>query len=670
MAWRRIATVVIILAACLIALGPAANFLVDWLWFSAVGYVDVFWTILGAKVALFLVVFAASAVLLWLNGSLACRFAERQGHLPLVVWGSTSAQRLAALSAHLPQRLLWRLVAGGVLILAALIALGEAGNWDVALRFIRQAPYGQSDPLYGKDIGFYLFSLPAYVALKNWMLLTLVLSALVAGAVYSVSDNLTLDEHGSASPRVIAHGSALLGLFFAVKAWSYWIDRYLLLYDDNAVVVGAAYTDVHVELPMLSALVWLSSVAAFASWANMWVRSYRLPAVGAVLVFGGSFVLALAFPALFQRFYVKPNELRLETPYIQRNIALTREAYNLGRVTVKPFPAEQGLTLQSLQDNRPTIDNIRLWDWQPLMDTYAQLQEIRTYYKFHDIDIDRYEIDGSYQQVMLSARELEPARLPSNAQTWVNLHLLFTHGDGVVMSPVTRKSAEGLPIFYLQDIPPVASGGPVVQEPRIYFGQGADSYVMVNGSTPEFDYPKGKDNVYGAYKGADGVAVGGMMRRTLFAWYFDDLNILLTNYITSESSNSVPSQHPESRSDNCSLPPPGPRPLRGGQRRAALLDARRLHYERVVPLCRAPSWRRNELHSKFGEGRHRRLQRIGGLLCSGSSRSSDRNLPAHFPWAVQVVRGHASGSAKARPLPGGSLPHPGPALPRLSHGRA
>ena len=167
MAWRRIAAVVIIIAACLIALGPAANFLVDWLWFSAIGYVDVFWTILGAKVALFLVVFAASAVLLWLNGSLAYRFAERQGRLPLVVWGSTSAQRLAALSAHLPQRLLWRLVAGGVLVLAALIALGEAGNWDVALRFIRQAPYGQSDPLYGKDIGFYLFSLPAYVGTEG-----------------------------------------------------------------------------------------------------------------------------------------------------------------------------------------------------------------------------------------------------------------------------------------------------------------------------------------------------------------------------------------------------------------------------------------------------------------------------------------------------------------------
>ena len=409
----------------------------------------------------------------------------------------------------------------------------STGTWPSA--YIGQAPYGQSDPLYGKDIGFYLFSLPAYVALKNWMLLTLALCALVAGAVYWAHGDLTLEKRPPATPWVIAHGSALLGLFFAVKAWSYWLDRYLLLYGDNAVVVGAAYTDVHVELPALLALVGIASAAAFASWANMWVRSYKLPAATAVLVFGGSFVLALAVPALFQRIYVKPNELQLETPYLQRNIAHTQEAYKLRQFTVKPFPAEQGLTFQSLQDNRATIDNIRLWDWQPLMDTYAQLQEIRTYYKFHDIDIDRYEIGDSYQQVMLSARELDPARLPSNAQTWVNLHLLFTHGEGVVMSPVTRKSAEGLPIFYLQDIPPVASGGPAVREPSIYFGQGADSYVIVNGSTPEFDYPKGKDNVYGTYKGADGVAIGGMVRRTLFAWYFDDLNILLTNYITSES---------------------------------------------------------------------------------------------------------------------------------------
>jgi uncharacterized protein len=538
MALRRIVVALIIIAACLIALGFGVDFLVDWLWFSAVGYTAVFWTILGTKVALFLAVFAASAILLWLNGSLAYRLAVRRGYPPPAVspWGSTGDQTLAAQLARLSQHLPWRsLIAGSALVLAAVVALGEAGNWDMVLRFIRQAPYGQSDPLYGKDIGFYLFSLPAYVALKNWMLLTLVLSALAAGAIYWVHGKLTFHQRLWASPSVIAHGSALLGLFFALKAWSYWLDRFLLLYGDNTVVVGAAYTDVQVELPVLSALVGLALAAAFASWANIWVRSYKLPAAGAVLVFGSSFVLALAFPALFQRIYVKPNELQLETPYIQRNIALTREAYNLHQITVKPFPAEQGLTFQSLQDNPATIDNIRLWDRQPLIDTYAQLQEIRTYYKFLDVDVDRYDLSGSYQQVMLSARELEPARLPPNAQTWVNLHLLFTHGNGLVMSPVTRKSAEGLPILYLHDIPPVASGGPTLSEPRIYFGQGAESYVIVKGSIPEFDYPKGKDNAYATYKGADGVALSGMARRTLFAWYFNDANILLTSYITSES---------------------------------------------------------------------------------------------------------------------------------------
>jgi uncharacterized membrane protein (UPF0182 family) len=326
-----------------------------------------------------------------------------------------------------------------------------------------------------------------------------------------------------------------LGLFFAVKAWSYGLDRFLLLYGDNGVVVGAGYTDIHVALPVLWVMIGLACTAALVSWANVRLQTYKLPLAAAVLVLGSSFVLALVFPALFQRFYVKPNELQLEAPYLQRNIALTQEAYNLRQVTVKPLPAEQGLTFQSLQDNRATIDNIRLWDWQPLMDTYAQLQEIRTYYKFLDVDIDRYTLDGSYQQVMLSARELAPELLPPNAQTWVNLHVLFTHGNGVVMSPVTRKSPEGLPIFYLQDIPPAASGGPAVREPRLYFGQGADSYVIVKGDVPEFDYPKGNDNVYAAYDGADGVAVGGIARRSLFAWYFNDPNILLSRYITDES---------------------------------------------------------------------------------------------------------------------------------------
>ena len=267
----------------------------------------------------------------------------------------------------------------------------------------------------------------------------------------------------------------------------------------------------------------------------MRLRTIRLLIAAPLLVFGGSFLFAELIPGLFERFFVKPNELQLETPYIRQNIALTREAYNLGQIAVKPFPAEQDLTFQSLKDNSGTIDNIRLWDWQPLMDTYAQLQEIRTYYRFLDVDVDRYNLGDSYQQVTLAARELDPSLLSANAQTWVNLHLLFTHGNGAVMSSVTQKSAEGLPIFYLKDIPPIATGGPPITEPRIYFGQGSPGYVIVKTGTPEFDYPKGKDNAYARYDGADGIPIGGIGWRALFAWQMDDLNILLSDYITSES---------------------------------------------------------------------------------------------------------------------------------------
>ena len=232
---------------------------------------------------------------------------------------------------------------------------------------------------------------------------------------------------------------------------------------------------------------------------------------------------------------VKPSELQLEKPYIERNIMLTRQAYDLDRIVARPFAAEQTLTFDTLEANKATIDNIRLWDWLPLYDTYAQLQEIRTYYKFHDLDVDRYWLDGSYQSVMLSARELQPSLLPPNAQTWVNRHVLFTHGNGAVMSPVTRKSAEGLPYFYLRDIPPVAEGGPEIREPRIYYGEESNTYVIVKSTVPEFDYPKGQDNAYAAYEGTGGIPIGGLLRRMLFAQYFNDVNLLLTDYVTRDS---------------------------------------------------------------------------------------------------------------------------------------
>ncbi len=541
--WRGAVVVVmiaaIVLSICLILLGLMGDFLVDWLWFSSVGYFDVFWTTIFAEAVVFFTVFLATAIILWVNGLLASSFArspwtQRPADLE---WKRAGVATLPDVLEFMRHRLPWPLViAGGASVLAVLVAWGEVRNWGVFLRYFYQVPYGTNDPLYEKDIGFYLFSLPAYVVIKNWMLLTLFLSALFAGAVYWVHGDIQYDaQRRSISPTVIAHGSVLLGFFFAVKAWSYGLDRYLLLYGDNGVVVGASYTDIHVELPVLWLLIGLSIVAALAAWANLWVRTYRLPAAAAVLVFGGSFVLSGMVPGLFRHVFVKPSELERERPFIERNIALTQRAYNLHQITAKPFSAEQDLTSETLEANKATIDNIRLWDWQPLIDTYAQLQEIRTYYKFHDVDVDRYWLGGAYQSVMLSARELKSSLLPPNAQTWVNRHVLFTHGNGVVMSPVTRKSTEGQPLFYLRDIPPVATGGPEIREPRIYYGEETDTYVIVKGSTPEFDYPKGKDNIYAAYDGTGGIRVAGIARRILFAWYFNDLNLLFSNYITGDS---------------------------------------------------------------------------------------------------------------------------------------
>ena len=538
-ALRLLIIAVIIFFICLILLDLISGFLVDWLWFSAIGYFGVFWTIIFAKAEVFFAVFLATTIILWVNGSLAFRFARSQWSQRLAEfeWKPTGAATLPEVLEFTRHRLPWPVaIVCGACIIAALVAWGEVNNWDVFLQFLYQVPYGASDPLYRNDIGFYLFTLPAYIAIKNWMLLTLFLSALFAGAIYWVHGDIEYAaQRRSMSPAAIAHGSVLLGFFFAVKACSYGLDRYLLLYGDNGVVVGASYTDIHFGLPVLWLLIGLSIVAAFAAWANVRVRTYRIPVAAAVLVFGGSFVLSEVIPGLFQRVFVKPSELQLERPYIQRNIALTQQAYDLHQITAKPFPAEQDLTLKTLEANKATIDNIRLWDWNPLMDAYVQLQEIRTYYKFHDVDVDRYWLDGAYQSVMLSARELKSSLLPPNAQTWVNTRVLFTHGNGVVMSPVTRKSAEGLPLFYLRDIPPISTGGPDIREPRIYYGEETSNYVIVKGGTPEFDYPKGKDNIYAAYDGTGGVPIGGILRKNLFAWHFGDLNLLLSSYITGAS---------------------------------------------------------------------------------------------------------------------------------------
>jgi uncharacterized membrane protein (UPF0182 family) len=285
---------------------------------------------------------------------------------------------------------------------------------------------------------------------------------------------------------------------------------------------------------MLAGLSALALLAAVLCSANVFVRGFRLPVAALVLVMGGA-LLESVIPAVFQSYRVKPDELRLEAPYIKSNIDLTQFGYGLDHVSSRQFPARGQLTPEVLAANQNTIDNIRWWDPSPLIETYRQLQEIRLYYDFHDVDIDRYNLNGTYQQVMLAARELNQSRLPPDAQTWINQHFKFTHGIGLAMSPVNRFDEEGLPVFHVKDIPPVSSVGLRIDRPELYYGELERNYVVVGGATKEFDYPKGQENVYTTYQGGGGVSLSSLWRRLLFAWYFGDIKLLISNNVTASS---------------------------------------------------------------------------------------------------------------------------------------
>lgn len=536
---RIFAIVALAVFAALILLRLAASFLVDWTWFASLGYGSVFWTTVTAKVAVFGVVFVATAVILYINAVLAQKLSGFKPHLHPVSspWNSIEGLTPPILLERLYRSFPWGLVIAAVaVVLALLIAASQLGNWSVVLRYLYQVPYGKTDPLFGMDIGFYLFTLPAYLAIKDWLLFTVTVAALMAGGLYWVHGAVQFDQQRRfIAPSAVAHFSGLLGVWLIVKAFDYWLQRFQVVYGDNGVVVGASYTDVHLQLPILWALAVLALIGAAVSFVNLRGRSLKHPLMVAAALVVVSAVVAPVISGLYERFYVKPNQLQLESPYIAHNIAMTREAYGLNNIVEKPFSGEDTLTADAIENNRLTVDNIRLWDYKPLLASYAQLQEIRTYYKFTDADVDRYTLNGVNQQVLTSAREMDTTALPPNAQTWVNLHVLYTHGNGVVMSPVTKTETGGLPSLYVKDIPPVSTGGPKVTEPRIYFGEGPDSYIIVKGRQAEFDYPKGDNNAYTRYQGRDGVSIGGFGNRLLYSYYFGDVNILLSNIVTPES---------------------------------------------------------------------------------------------------------------------------------------
>ncbi len=534
---RALVIVVVVLLASLVLLSTLTGFLVDWLWFDTLGFGAVFTTVWHAKLAAFGIAAGLSVALLGLNGLVAVGApVPHVRRLRVTRIRRGGGEVLPEVMEFSLERLPWsRLVLAGAGVIGVLLGLGQAGSWRVFLRWLYAVPFERTDPVFGRDLGFYVFTLPVYRLALDWGFLVVVLGALMAAGIFWARGAIEIVDGW---PRLAApagrHFSVLLAVFLALKAGSYLLQRYDLLLDTSGVVFGAGYTDLHLRLPFLAALVVIALVGAGLCVANVAIGGLRLPGLAILLLLGGS-LLQSGAAALFQSYRVKPDELRLEAPYLARTIAFTRYGFGLDRIVVTPFPAAGQLTPAALAANTATIQNLRWWDPGPLLDTYRQLQELRLYYDFHDVDVDRYTFNGTYQQVMLAARELNQSRLPADAQTWINQHFKFTHGFGLVMSPVNRFDEEGLPVFYVQDIPPASSVGVTLDRPQLYFGEETAIYIVVRGGTTEFDYGRGADNVYTTYQGRDGVALGSLWRRALFAWYFGDLKLLISENVTAGS---------------------------------------------------------------------------------------------------------------------------------------
>ncbi len=530
-------TLLIALAAVILLAFIVLNFcdtlLVDLLWFDSLGFHQVFTTTVVAELAIFGMVWLAAFIAFLVNGLIALGLSRDRERLRVVRRSDQMVEvNLPELIRSFGDRIPWKLLTAGIAALLALfVAQGEASSWDVYLKALYGVPFGLREPAFGRDVGFYVFTLPVMGEIRDLFLTVLMLSAAVTGAVYWARGALDFRESPPRiAPASAAHLSALLGIFFLQRGFAYWVSRFELTLHGNGVVFGLRYVDHALWQPGLWLLVALSVVAAAICFANLAEGGLRLPVAAAVVVFGPALILNLAQPAI-ERLMVKPDELRVETPYLKRNIEMTRRAFQLDGVDVKPFAGLGKLTPASLTQDATTISNIRLWDPRPLIATYRQLQEIRLYYDFRNVDIDRYHIGGNYTQVMLSAREMNVDLLPENAQTWINRHLKFTHGYGLVMSPVNTKDQEGLPVLYVKNIPPQSDVGLKVDQPGIYYGEEPDVYAIVNANTPEFDYPRGNDNVFDYYKGDGGVPVGGLWRRVLFSFFYRDINLLVTGTI-------------------------------------------------------------------------------------------------------------------------------------------
>ncbi len=521
----------------------------DYMWFASHNATGVFWTLLltryGVGIPVFIVFF-----LFFLGNFWYARNRARLGepvHLNL-----TDRDDQVIDMVQNPFRQLaasWVGLAGLIFLSAvfALVLAGQAGSqWELIQKFFHATPFGQTDPVFGLDIGFYVFKLPFYELIQSLLATAFWLAFIFSGISYFflVSGEFLQGGWRHFSP-VKLHLALLAAGLLVVQAWDYRLREFQLLFNQHQAFWGAGYTDLHVMLPVLKIMIILALAAAAAVLTGIILGRLRPITIGLGGLIVASLLLGVVYPSFVQQFSVKPNEFDREQPFIERNLTATRAAYDLDKIQPLASLQEMGDMVPGqvdqavLDQHETTLANLRLWDDRPLIQVYTQLQQLRQYYSFNDVDIDRYHLGSGYRQVMLSVRELDQDKLPDEAQTWVNKRLQYTHGYGVVMSPANEIDPSGLPTYLISNIPPQSADPALaITQPGIYYGQLTVNPVVAGsraGGTGEFDYPSGNNNVYTNYHGTGGVQMGSWWRRLAYAIRFGDLQILLSSDITPDS---------------------------------------------------------------------------------------------------------------------------------------
>jgi uncharacterized membrane protein (UPF0182 family) len=530
--WRRWLLGAVVLL--FIVLSRSLSIYISALWFGSLGYSDVYWYILKFKILLFLVFFLLTALILRAGFSLLERTFAVQALTPRTILVNNQPVQFA------PARFL-RPLAWGISLLFALFAgLAMKGKWLEFAAYLKRTSTSLSDPIFQKPVEFYLFSLPVLDAISSWLVsVTFVLfCAAVIYALLSIPQTTLKNMRSLSSATSFSATSVTLAAFLLAFAWRVYLSRFPYLWSDHQIFSGVTYTEAHYLLPALTFVALALVLAALIALINAFTkRGLKLLLLGAAIPVLVYIVGVVMVPSYVNGFIVKPNEVARETPFIEHNIAWTRRAFGLEQIESREFEADPSIEALNLNANRTTLENIRLWDWRALQDTLKQVQTIRTYYDFLDVDVDRYTLGNQTRQVMLAARELDVEKLPESSRNWINEKLIYTHGYGVTMNTANGFTPEGMPRFILSDMPTKSSAPETsVKRPQIYFGQKTDTDVYVNTAQKEFDFPQGESNTYTSYEGTGGIPIGGWFRRMLLAWALDDLSKLpFSDDITSQS---------------------------------------------------------------------------------------------------------------------------------------